>query len=175
MKIKEQCTSKLRGNYLSLRGTDVREWFDIFSDIASQVPYYLKGIGWVSWGAYLQAKVIYNRHKKELKYLNHIIISGHSLGAGVGLILALLRIQENPNYPCHYSFNLKGSLKVLGTQAREKLNLYVESMDYQVRYRDPVPYLGFWKEPLHLTPRSGDKRSSPLDFDMDAHMKYWDK
>ena len=175
MKIKEQCTATLKGNHLSLRGTDITQWFDIFSDGLSQLPYYIKGIGFVSLGAYLQAKVIYNRYKDQLNNFTCIDISGHSLGSGVGLVIALLIIRERRDKPLRFNFELKGSLKVLGNKAKRILDLNTESIDYQVRYRDPVPYLGWWNEPIHSTSKSGDRRKWLLDFDLKEHMGYWSK
>ena len=92
--ISKHATAKLKGNTLVCRGTDTKQIGDILADILLLVPYYIKGVGFVSYSVYLQAREIYDRHLSELLKHDLVVLSGHSLGAGICRVLAIMLIDD---------------------------------------------------------------------------------
>lgn len=168
--LKQQCTSKLSGNSLVLQGTNVKEPVDLLTDAGLLIPC-ITPFGLVSAPFMAHAKVIYDRHKEELFKLKEIHIHGHSLGGGLVPMVAMLLIWDD--YPGDIHISGKGSVKTISKKVAKTLSLYIKSVKWEVRYRDPVPMLGWWSEPIHNTPRTGDKKKWFLDYDVKEHMMYW--
>ncbi len=166
----KQVNATVTLNHISIRGTDIKQPFDLIADGNLLSPIRMKS-GWVSFGAYMQAKVLFDRHKEPLLKYDYIIISGHSLGGGVGQILALLLIEAG--FKGNFSFELKGSIKVLGRKARKLLDKRTLSITYNVNHRDIVPVLGWWLAPKNKTPKGGAKKKHPFDYSLKSHMNYW--
>jgi len=169
--IRKHATFKISKNSLSLRGTDIKQLGDILADITMIIPKRVRH-GWVAYGPYLQAEEVYTKLKlASLIPGDSITISGHSLGAGVGAILAYFLRRDG--YTGNIILHQDGALKCLSTKVVKFLEnkLVVEC---NIRHRDPVPHIGFWKHIQHSTPKTGPKRKHFLDYDLAEHMKYWD-
>ena len=170
--IKRDATYVFNNSTLILRGTDTKELGDILADLLLLIPKKIKNVGYVSYGAYLQAVRVYKEIGEGILSLKTITISGHSLGAGVALIVAIL-LYSRGNYEGDVYIDCCGGIKVLSKKARNYLGARAKSTIWEFRYRDPVPVLGWFKEPLHSTPRSGSKKRWFLDFSIKEHVKYW--
>ena len=169
IRFKQQCTAEFKNNKLSLRGTDSKELADIIADALLLIPTF-EEYGAASLGAVLQAKVIYARHKEALLNTPYLLISGHSLGAGIGCIIALMMIQDG--YRNGLKIEGKGGIKVLSREAQIRLSNHC-IVEWEVQHRDIVPVLGYWKAPIHNTKRSGPKKKHMFDYSIQAHVNYW--
>ena len=163
-------TYKPTNNSISLRGTNISELGDIFADALLLIPKFTS-FGVVSLGGYIQAKTIYNEIKDKINTTMPLYITGHSLGGGVAQILALMVVGGMSHDTI--CITCQGSIKVLGLRARRLLKENTNIV-YNVRYRDIVPTLGWWLEPIHTTKRTGNKKSWLLDYSLAEHMAYWD-
>jgi len=167
--MKHQATAYLHDNNLHLEGTNVKEPFDLISDFLLLVPYLYKGM-FISLGVYLQAKVIFDRYEKDLMSKKKVNIYGHSLGAGIGCVIAIMMLKNG--YEGNFFIEGKGGVKCLGTKARDYLYRITVSILWQIRHRDPVPHFGWWYAPFHYTPMTGNIKAHPLDYDIAEHTKY---
>jgi len=168
--IKEQCTSELKGSTLYMRGTDVKEISDILAIKWLLIPKHIKDVGNVSLGVWLQAEVIYKRHKEELFKQKSLKIEGHSLGGGIALHIAIMLFLDD--YRGFIKINCKGAVKCIDEDTAIWLFPKRQQTIWAVNHKDPVPFLGWWKEPNHWTPRTGEKRKHFLDWSIKAHTDY---
>lgn len=166
--IKKHASARLVGNTLSLGGTQVKQLGDILADIFLIIPIRTE-IGFVSLGAYLQAQEICDRYSKELHSLKEIHMRGHSLGAGVGLLVAYRLYLQG--YFGKIDGNFSGGAKVLSKKVANYLGARM-TVVWKVRHRDIVPFLGPWKEPVHDTERTGTPKKHFLDYDVAEHTMY---
>jgi len=168
--LSKQSTYELNGNKMSCRGTNIKQIWDILADLLLLVPFWIKGVGFVSWGVYLQGKSIYNKTLMALHMQDRVYLNGHSLGAGNCLIVAILLLKDN--YKGQIEINAIGGVKCLSKKAALYLKVKNVRTTWRVRHRDPVPHIGPWKEPMHNTPVEGDQKTWFFDYSMQEHVKY---
>ena len=167
--IKRDATYTLNNNYLVIGGTDCKQLGDILADLLLLVPYKTK-YGWVSYGVYLQALSVFEKEGNALTDYEIINLSGHSLGGGAALILALLLLDSG--YYGTINIYTVGAVKCISSKTAEFMNFRLSTVSWRVRHRDIVPHLGWWSEPIHSTPREGDKRKHIFDWDIKEHVMY---
>ena len=168
--IQEHATSYINNKTLICSGTNINQIADILTNTLLLVPYYMKGVGFVSLGFYLQAKSIYKKHREELMALRVAPLTGHSLGTGNCCIVALLMIRDG--FKGHVLISGQGGVKVLSKKAKRYLWHSDSSCIWKVNHKDIVPFLGWWHEPFHGTKRSGEKRKHIFDWDFKSHLNY---
>ena len=167
--IKAHCTATVTDRGLSLRGTNIKEIGDILTLLLFLVPYYMKGVGFMSLGIYLQAKVVYNRHSEWMHKRTSVTLDGHSLGAGICRILAVLLYHNG--YIGILEVIGRGGIKVLSKRS-ERYLCRLTMDDWVVNMKDPFPFLGWWSEPEY-TRFMGDRKHI-FDWSLASHMGYWD-
>jgi len=165
--IKSHADADMKGNNLIIKGTDVNQMGDLLADILLMIPHYVKGYGFVSWSVWLQAKEIYRDYYIALHEKLVLIINGHSLGAGIALLVALMLRRDGCKR--HISIYGVGGVKCIGRRVKKFLERET-TISWRVRHKDPVPYLGFWHNPE--TTYEGDKRKHIFDWDIKEHTNY---
>lgn len=168
--IRKHATAEFKGSILICRGTDINQIGDVLADILLLVPKHIKHVGFVSYSVYLQAKELFDRHWCDIKVMPSIKLSGHSLGAGVCRVLAILLYQNG--YLGQINISGKGGVKALSKKAENWLFYRVTSDEWVVNHRDPIPFLGWWAMPLSVEYR-GESHKHLFDWDMEEHMNYW--
>lgn len=169
--IRKHATGKLTDNGLECRGTDVNQVGDVLADVLLLVPKHIKHVGFVSYSVYLQAKEIYDKYYLDLyEDMESVTLSGHSLGAGICRIIAIMLRLDGYEGEIHIVG--KGGVKALSRKAESWLFYRVKSDSWIVNHRDPIPFLGWWSMPLSVEYR-GESHKHLFDWDMAEHMNYW--
>ena len=160
--IKTHATWEVTSEGLALEGT--MEFGDIIADILSPFPKKLP-VGTVSLGPYIQAEEIYKKNKDYLNKLPYVKYRGHSLGAGIAPIIAIL--QRLDGYEGIIFIEAIGGLKTLSYEAMMYLKDRDVFTEWRVLHRDPVPHIPFWYAPWNETEKEGEERKWFLDYDFD--------
>jgi len=164
---RKDATAILKGNSLSCEGTNATQLGDIISDILLLVPY-KTDYGYISYGVYLQAIEVYEKHKGELFNFKTIHLSGHSLGGGIALQVAIfLRLD---NYTGVINVNTVGAVKCISKRTAKWISSRA-NIEWRVRHRDIVPHLGWWSMPFR-TILEGEPRKHFMDYDLNEHLMY---
>ena len=165
--IKKAATATLKGNNLSCPGTNINQVGDILSDAMLLIPWKVEH-GFVSLGVLWQAEAVYKRFSDRLHNLPEINLSGHSLGAGVALLVGYKLLVNG--YPGIININCCGGVKGVS----KKLGIWLSCrahINWRIRRRDPVPYLGWWSMPA-LIIVEGDPKKHIFDYDIKEHVMY---
>ena len=167
--IKKATTYHVLGKRVVIEGTNRGHIGDIIADALILIPKLTKH-GFVSWSMYQQAELIFDEIGDELMEMPLIKLCGHSLGGAVGILLAQILLEKGYSGAiCVYSW---GSPKVLSQEVVEFLSTRLALVSWRVRHKDIIPFLGWWSEPLHVTPREGRKRKHILDWSLKDHTRY---
>lgn len=109
--------------------------------------------------------------------VNYVKISGHSLGGGLGTLLAYRLMLDYR--PPKIDLFVDGSIKVISSSVCEFMEDYQGFISVFKSYRnDPVPLLFPWYTHPGLFQKVGGKREFPwidLDIINGDHMNYWEK
>lgn len=157
------------GNRVVIEGTNRGQIGDLLTDALLMIPKRTKH-GWVSWSMYQQAKEIFCKVGWSLMKMPKVKLTGHSLGGSVAILLAHIMLEAG--YTGIIYVYAAGSPKVLSQEAAEFLGDKLPMVSWRVNQRDIVPYLGWWREPIHVTPREGRERKHILDWTVMAHSEY---
>jgi hypothetical protein len=165
--IEEDATAVLNGNSLSCEGTNINQIGDILADALLLFPMKVE-FGWVSLGVWLQAKAVYNRYKDQLHALDRVELSGHSLGAGIALLVGYQLITND--YEGRIKISCCGGVKCISRSLVKWLALRTKTI-WRVRFRDPIPWLGWWSMP-ELVKYEGEPKRHIFDYSIKEHISY---
>jgi len=176
--IVKDATVKQRETSFVFEGTNISQVGDILADIFLLLPKRTP-VGFVSRGVWEQANKIYTDYKDVMLSQPYLHLSGHSLGGGSALLVLVFLLLDN--YQGDIFLQTVGAVKPIS----KRVALWIETQDklrckqgvqtkiaWRIRYRDPVPYLGFWSTPIKEVRYEGTPRKHFLDFSMDEHVAY---